>query len=180
MIKISDIIVEEGTKDLAVTKTRTTVRAIIIKDGKVLMVYAAKFLDYTFPGGGLKANETHLEGLKRELKEELGANEILSFKPFGYMEEKRFGFSINHSVYHQTSYYYIVEIDELGKQNLVERELEHGVEPRFVSPMDAIKANQMANTTYHHHKGMKTVLPREIKVLEKVIKYMEENQIEKI
>src|SRR5690606_10366979 len=121
------------------TKTRTTVRAIILKNQEVLMVYASKFMDYTFPGGGLKLDETHLEGLKRELKEELGANEIKSYKPFGYMEEKRFGFSNNHSVYLQTSYYYIVEIDGLGKQSLVGREIDHGVEPRFVEIDEAIR-----------------------------------------
>jgi len=166
MIKISDIIVEEETQDLAINKKRETVRGIILKDNKVLMVYSKKFLDYTFPGGGIKLGESHIDGLHRELNEELGAKEIFNIRPYGYIEEKRFGINNSDSVYLQTSYYYFVDIDGLGEQNLMERELEHGVEPRWVSIDDAIKQNMIAIDTYHHHKGMKTVLPREMKVLE--------------
>ncbi len=184
MRKISDIIIEEGTEDLAVQKERTTVRGIILNDDKLLMVYSHKFTDYTFPGGGVKKDEDHQTALKRELNEELGAKDLVNLRPYGYIEEKRFGLGDTKSVYLQTSYYYFVEVDGYGKQSLMERELDHGVQPTWVSIEEAIDFNRIAIATYHHHKGMKTVLPREIKVLEDLRKYLkdakENEHIEKI
>lgn len=167
MKKISEMIIEEGLAKALIQKQRTTVRGIMIKDKKVLLVYSSKFLDYTFPGGGIKENEDHTSGLLRELKEELGADEVKDIKPFGYIEEKRHGINSD-TVYLQTSYYYFVNVTKFGEQVLGDREKEHGVEPMFVSADEAIKQNMIALGAFHHKKGMKTVLPREIKVLEKL------------
>ncbi|WP_162164076.1 NUDIX hydrolase [Acholeplasma hippikon] len=167
MKKISEMIIEEGIENLPIQKQRTTVRGIMIKDKKVLLVYSKEFLDYTFPGGGMKVNEAHMDALRRELKEELGADEIKHIEPFGYIEEKRFGINSD-TVYLQTSYYYFVEVTKFGKQMLGEREMMHGVEPIFVSADEAIKQNLIVLQHKKGKKGMRTVLPREIKVLEKL------------
>ena len=56
------------------------VAAIIIKDGKFFIAKRPKgkhlenFME--FPGGKILPNETHEEGLKREIKEELGVKPI--------------------------------------------------------------------------------------------------------
>lgn len=165
MRKISEIIIEEGLENSPIQKTRTTIRGIMIKNQKVLMVYSHLYADYTFPGGGIKETEDHILGLRRELKEELGADEIINIKPYGYIEEKRYGINSD-TVYLQTSYYYLVEVTKFGEQVLGEREKIHGVEPIFVTVDEAIKQNLIALQVNKLKKGMKTVLPREIKVLE--------------
>lgn len=165
MTKIDDIIIESGTEDLSIEKTRTTIRAIILKDNKLLMVYSSKFNDYTFPGGGMKKGEDHMSALKREIKEELGANEVTNVKPYGYIEEKRFGISPRATVYLQTSYYYLASVSDFGRQNLADREKAHGVEPVWIAIDEALRVNQISLETFRHKRGMKTVLPREMKVL---------------
>ena len=51
---------------------RDSARAIIIKDNKVAMVHSLKYDYYKFPGGGIEKNESAIEALIRETKEEAG------------------------------------------------------------------------------------------------------------
>lgn len=48
-----------------------TVSAIIVREGKILVLEVAKG-KFTFPGGVLKKRETLVEGLRREVLEETG------------------------------------------------------------------------------------------------------------
>lgn len=55
---------------------RNSVKAIIIKDGKILLNqcdFGDGKLSYIFPGGGQENGETFMEALQRECQEELGA-----------------------------------------------------------------------------------------------------------
>ncbi|MBE0700986.1 MAG: NUDIX domain-containing protein [Acholeplasmataceae bacterium] len=162
------IIIEDGLINNGFIKKRKTVRAIIKNQhNELLMVYSKHFDDYTFPGGGLKADEDDITALQRELKEELGADDITIIKPCGIIEELRYGVKGSDNVYHQMSTYYHCEIKSLGGQNLADRELLHGIEPRWVSIETAICHNQsVINDDRHQVKGLKTVLSREHRVLE--------------
>ena len=51
---------------------RPSARAIIIKDGKIAMVYSQKYNYYKFPGGGIEAEECMEDALTREVSEETG------------------------------------------------------------------------------------------------------------
>lgn len=48
------------------------IRAILVENGKVLLVKHTYQNSWYLPGGGLKNNETFEQGIKRELHEELG------------------------------------------------------------------------------------------------------------
>lgn len=52
-------------------KTRGA-KAILSYQGKILLVKPTYGYKYTFPGGGIKKKESPEEGLRREIKEELG------------------------------------------------------------------------------------------------------------
>ena len=167
MIDLAEIIIEEGLVQNGSIKQRETVRAIITnKKNEILMVYSTVFDDYTFPGGGIKENESHEDALNRELKEELGAKKITVIKPFGQTKELRYGVKGSDNVYLQTSYYYICEVHEFGSQELVGRELEHGLSPTWVLPEVALQKNEsVLPNDLHQTKGLKTVLIRENCVL---------------
>ncbi len=170
MIPFGTMIVEEGLVSKGAIKERFTVRAIIENEKhQFLMVYSEHFADYTFPGGGVMDHESHEEALHRELKEEIGADEVEIIKPCGTTKEMRYGIKGSDNVYMQTSIYYLCKIHLFGAQNLQKREVVHGIEPRWVSSDEAIKQNEkVMKDDKHQVKGLKTVLIRENMVLNKL------------
>lgn len=65
-----------------VMQTRTRLAAIIIKDGKLLLVKGhKKYREFWTPGGKPEQGESDTEALSRELKEELGV-ELIHLKFF--------------------------------------------------------------------------------------------------
>ena len=168
MKDLSELIIEQGLVQQGTFKLRETVRAIIINQKKeILLVYSSLFDDYTFPGGGIKEHESHEEALRRELKEEIGAEDLTIIKPYGQIKELRYGVQGSNNVYLQTSYYYICEIQQFGEQQLMGRELNHGLSPAWVTLEEALKKNEeVLPNDLHQTKGLKTVLIRENRVLE--------------
>jgi len=65
---------------------RHTIRGIIIKDRKVLLVTGHDADFYWTPGGGVEPSETIEETLRREIKEELGVS-VLTLKPYYSYED---------------------------------------------------------------------------------------------
>ena len=172
MMKIGNTIVEGELGEEEVLKTRKTVRAVIIKNNLVYMLYSKLYNDYIFPGGGIKEDEDHYDALKRELKEELGANEIKVIKEVGYIEELRYGINQNNSTYKQTSYYYLCEIDDITKPSYNKRELAQGLIPKWVEIDKAINhnENELLTRDKDEDKGFITVIERENRIL----KYIKE------
>jgi len=167
MKKIGETIIEEGITSLNNLKERKTIRAAIFQNGKVCLLYSGLFDDYTFPGGGLKDDESHVEALKRELKEEVGANEIEVISAVGYTEEIRYGLNQNNSVYKQTSYYYLCEVNKLTKPIYIGREKEQDLKMVCLNIDEAINHNEKTNKKRNikEYKGFTTVLKRENLVL---------------
>ena len=63
--------IEKVNESIGKVNFREAVRAVIIKNNKILMVNS-KNKDYKFPGGGVKKYEEKLDALKREVEEETG------------------------------------------------------------------------------------------------------------
>lgn len=122
-------------------KFRQTVKGIVIRDGKILMIKSSRG-DYTFPGGRLEKNESHKEGLIRELKEETGYD-CLAVKDFlGTTLLRKVDKYDSDKLYELIAYYYLCELShDQGEQSLCENEMKRGLEPIWVSLPDVVSNN---------------------------------------
>ena len=57
-----------------VNEEKRAVRGLIVKEGKLMLMYLRSSNTYVLPGGGVDAHETLDEAIKREIKEETGYN----------------------------------------------------------------------------------------------------------
>jgi len=147
---------------------RPSVRGIILdQNGKVAMIYSEKYHFYKFPGGGIEDNETHLETLKREIKEETGM--ILkpeSVREFGeVLRTQKMQKDDKDVILVQYNYYYLYETeDEIGTQSLDDGEKELGFVLKFVSIDEAIRTNN----NFQGEPIEKNTVERENRILEKL------------
>lgn len=152
--------------DTDVIYKRSSSRAIIIKDGKIALVYSNKYNYYKFPGGGINESEDKIDALIREVKEEVGLIVIKnSIKEYG--EVKRIQKSNLNQIFYQENYYYLCDVEnDLMKQNLDEYEQDEEFILKYVDPQTAIITN------YNHQDNLfrKTMIDRDAKVLEILVK----------
>ena len=103
-------------------KTRTACRAVVIRDGKLLLSYETKNDQWMIPGGGLEDGESKEACVVRELAEETG----LLIKPSScVLEIDEF-----YGNWKYVSLYFPAEVTGTTQRNLTEREKEVGMEPR--------------------------------------------------
>jgi 8-oxo-dGTP diphosphatase len=122
---------------------RQAVRAIILKNQDVLMIYSDINGDYKFPGGGIEAGETHAEALNREISEECGARITSIGKVYAEMIEIFQTEASAMDISRMVSTYYFCKIsNQLGAQNLDLYEEELGFRPVWVSIGEAISTNR--------------------------------------
>lgn len=120
---------------------RPSVRAIIIRDGKLAMVYSQKYDYYTFSGGGVDEGESHEHALIREIAEELGLEVIPeSIKEYGLVVRKEKG--MFEDLFIQENYFYTCEVgDSVVAQKLEGYEADERFTLCWVDPMEAIEVN---------------------------------------
>jgi len=68
-------------------KIKIRLRMVIVKNGKLLVTYDSIEDFYYYIGGKLEYGETVLEGVQREIKEELGEDTKLDFKKILYIRD---------------------------------------------------------------------------------------------
>ena len=122
---------------------RNAARAIVIDGEDILLLYTARYHDYTIPGGGLDEGEDVIAGMVRELEEETGAQNIHSIKPFGIIEEFRPWKGEDANVMHMISNCYTCKIDrKLGDTNYEDYEIKNGMKAEWTNIHDAIAHNE--------------------------------------
>lgn len=112
------------------TKMRKACRGIVISNGMILLTYEVNTDQWFIPGGGLEPGENLEECCVRELAEETGriVNPLyrhLTIREF--YEEWLF-----------ESHYFVCELEGETARKLTEREVEVGLEPRWIPLLDAV------------------------------------------
>lgn len=147
---LQEIVRHPGLNFQGRTLQRKAVRAIILKDRKLLMVYSAKKGDYKFPGGGLNSGETHRQALARELLEECGASISEIGLAFGKIIEYALPHEADYTVFKMTSYYYLCQVDAIfQEQQLEQYEAKLGFQPVWIDLDEALCANQAILSANH-------------------------------
>lgn len=153
---------------------RNAARAIVLKNDDILLLYTARYHDYTLPGGGIDDGESVINGLIRELTEETGAQDITNIQEFGLYEEYRPWHKNNAEVMYMQSYCYVCEISgELLATNFEAHEINNGMQPVWKNIYHAIAHNEatMANS---NKKGLS--IERETFLLKLIVKELIENK----
>jgi 8-oxo-dGTP pyrophosphatase MutT (NUDIX family) len=113
------------------TKTREGSRAVIVKDGKILLSHEYAVGWWLIPGGGMEEGETPEECCVREIEEETG----LIVRPlFQYLKINEY--------YEEWRYiddYFVCELVGEGQMKLTEAEIRRGVKPEWIPLEDAIE-----------------------------------------
>ena len=149
---------------------RKAVRAVIIKNRMLFMVYLNETNEYKFPGGGIEGNETHEEALKREVIEETGAKVKRIGNVIGIITEYNKQENDSVDYFKMISTYYEVEIeDHFEEQRLDEYEKNFGFRPKWINIKEAESVNKkMVNRKV----GISTVgIKREAYALSEINKY---------
>lgn len=125
------------------TDHRVAVRAVVIREKKLLMVYSPVNGDYKFPGGGVGKNEKLKYALKREIQEECGMNLMHILQSIGCVIEYAIPMKRNFDVFKMTSNYYLCELDTVTfEQRLDPYEKRLGFQPVWIDMDIAIQTNK--------------------------------------
>ena len=112
------------------TKTRVGSRAIIVREGMILLTHEANSGWWLVPGGGIEEDEPPEKCCVREVEEETGYIVLPLYQfttLFEYYEEYRY-----------ISHYFICEVTGNGRVQLTDAEVRRGVEPQWLPLQEAI------------------------------------------
>ncbi|HAQ57274.1 MAG TPA: hypothetical protein DCR44_07780 [Acholeplasmatales bacterium] len=121
--------------------TRDVVRAIILRQNQILLMYSEKDHMYGTPGGAMTLGESKLDTLYRELLEEIGATQVKIIEHLGSTEEIRESRSLYGAVVRVVSDYYHVDVLQFSESKLEEHEEEMGLVPVWIGLDEAIARN---------------------------------------
>ena len=146
MKRLLTIDLKDYTDDMPVFE-KHTVRAVIIRDGKLSMQLSG-IGEYKIPGGGVEGNESHIATLEREVREETGLIIIPeSVEEIGEILELRQDVFKKGTKYICHSYFYFCDVrDETAETHMTESEIEKGFRPVWEFPDVICRVNDEIQT----------------------------------
>ena len=153
--------------DCTYTFVRNSARSIILRGGKVAMIHSLKQDYYKFPGGGIEADETPVEAMIRETREEAGlVVRPETVREYGLVHRIQRGGVDPNECFIQDNFYYLCEAEEeILPPQMEDYEAEAGFTLEFVDPRHAIRTNRESALENRYQ----TMLLREARVLEMLI-----------
>jgi len=148
---------------------REAVRAVIVRNDHILLIQS-NMGDYKFPGGGVEKNESHIDGLIREVAEESGYKNCAVNEKLGVVMERHKDEYDEHAYFQMNSYYYLCEVtdDEKVAQQLDDYEADQEFTPHWLPIDEAIHANEKCLQQYERNRW----IHRENFVLRELLKYL--------
>lgn len=147
--------------------SRASARAIIYKNGKVLLVYSQKYNYYKFPGGGIEKGEMPEDTLMREVREETGYRIIPeSIEEYGKILRRQKDSYDENCIFEQENLYFFASVSDCQvDKELDAYEAEEGFTPVWV---EAVIASRHNKYEYHTEGADLIMINRDAKVLDMV------------
>ncbi|WP_251027637.1 NUDIX domain-containing protein [Bacillus sp. ISL-41] len=125
------------------TNERVAVRAIIMKNNRILLIETSRG-DLKFPGGGVEKNESHEDCLMREVREETGYIHCFVMDKIGIIIERKKDEFEEDALFQMISHYYLCDLvsEEKDELQLDEYEAVLDFKPIWVTIDQAIKQNE--------------------------------------
>lgn len=157
---------EDGLDSIGKVFARHSACAIIIRNGKVAMVYSPKYDYYKFPGGGIEKDEDPIHAMIRETAEEAGLRVLPeTIHPYGYVHRVSKSDHKDADIFLQDNFYYLCHAEAGIGQDLDDYEAEEGFTSCWIEPKAAIEVNRC----HDHGSTDQTMLERDARVLEQLI-----------
>ena len=150
-----------GLPENAAVFKRTAARAVILRDGLLLMIHTNRG-DYKFPGGGLEPGEDLESALRREVLEETGRALLDTPEYAAVFHERRPGQTAD--ILEMDSHYFLCRAGEAQLPlKLDDYEAEEQFAPVWIAPAEALEVNRSLDLEANPW------LQREVMVLETLI-----------
>jgi ADP-ribose pyrophosphatase YjhB (NUDIX family) len=134
ILRDKDLFLNASEKTDSVWKVRPTGKMVLFNDQDQIAIMGNKVNDFfLLPGGGIKSEESILEGVKRECQEETGC-EVEILNSLGFTEDFR-----SRDNKHCISFGYTAKVIRRGDPTLTESEIDIGAYVRWIPIFEAVE-----------------------------------------